>query len=171
MAIEYYDYEKQEQLHKLFLNKLNELMSRDSIIDYLDKICLKGKNNNIMDYDNEKLNKEIFPNQDEKKERERHKSVNNKETIKLSGDILEHKSITTLKKKNIVEETKKDDDKLQEKLTSLNSNLNKLQDNISFDLKNQLNIFEEKKRNKLDKIKTCRGGIIKLQKNILHRNI
>lgn len=118
-----------------------------------------------MDYDNELLDKEIFPSlcENKKKENLSH-SVTFKNTRKLSEDILDTGNKKTLdlqqkKKNNVIEDKKKDEDVMQ-KLTSLDSNLNKIQDNIVCDVKNQLNIFEEKKRNKMEKIKTCRGGIL-----------
>jgi hypothetical protein len=106
MAIEYYDYDNKDQLYKLFLNKLNDLMSKNTIIEYLDKVCEKGGNTNIMDYDNEKLNNEIFPNFNEKKGR--NKSLNHKDQKRLSsGQIDFNVDIFPQKKKIINIETKK----------------------------------------------------------------
>lgn len=164
MAIEFYDFEKKEELHKLFLNKLNELMSKDKVIEFLDEIS-KKEDNNVMNYDHDKLNKEIFPNFAENPEKD--SAVNYKR--RLTSEILDSyvfvspskkRNITPNKKNNVVE-IKKNKDHTKEKLFSFNSNLNKLQDNISFDIKNQSNVFEEKKRNKMEKIKSCRGGNLK----------
>ena len=154
MAIEYYDYEKKDQLHKLFLNKLNELMSRNTVIAFLDEISQK-KENNIMEYDNVKLNKELFPHFDENSE-----TINsNNSKRRLTSDILDsYVHVEPSKKKPNNKEIKKNKDELNEKLFSLNSNLNKIKDNISFDTKNQSNIFEQKKKNKMEKIKSCRGN-------------
>ena len=41
MAIEYYDYEKKDQLNILFLKKLQDLMSKNNIVEFLDEISKK----------------------------------------------------------------------------------------------------------------------------------
>lgn len=160
MAIEYYDFEKQDQLNKLFLKKLNDMMSDKKIIQFLDEISKEGNDNNI-DFDNDKLKKEIFPNFAEDPEKDLaviKKRRNTAEVLNSYVFVPEQRLNTNTGKKISVVENKKQEDNLKERISNFNTNLNKLQDNISFDIKNQSNIFEEKKRKKMEKNQTCRGG-------------
>ena len=163
MAIEFYDSEKKFQLHQYFLKKLNELMSKQNVIEYLDDIQNKSKEK-LLQYDTGQLKKEIFANFKENSNEDQLDIENRKQTadiLKSFDNIsplkIKAKTLNKPLKTNITE-NKGNDDELKQRLSSFNLNLNKLQDNISSDIKNQSNIFEEKKRNKMEKLKSCKGG-------------
>ena len=81
------------------------------------------------------------------------------ENLKTTADILKSfENISPQRKSKIPNKT--NNDQMKKKISSFDVNLNKIQDNISSDLKNQTNIFEEKKKNKMEKLKSCKGGIL-----------
>ena len=138
-------------------------MCKKTVIDYLDEIHNKSKDNSLQ-YDTGKLNKEIFPNFMSGLNKDQSNIVKEKLTSDIvnSFNNISSKNRTMTPNKPLktnINENKTNNDQLKLKLSSFNSNLDKLQDNISSDIKNQTNIFEEKKRNKMEKIKTCKGCI------------
>ena len=84
----------------------------------------------------------------------------NSKPIKPTAEILKSFNVSGPEaRKSIITPMKNDNEKVQKKMSSFGLNLNKLQDNISSDLKNQTNVFEEKKKNKMERLKSCRGSI------------
>lgn len=131
-------------------------MNNKEVMKYLDEMQEKNKEIiNTLKFDAEKLNKEIF--QENKNNKVNTEEID-KENTKTTTEILKtFDNIVSPPKKNKVP-TKERKDQLKIKLSSFDLGLNKLQDNISSDLKNQTNIFEEKKKNKIERLKSHRGS-------------
>ena len=156
MAIEYYDSILNYEYHEYFLNKLNDLLSRNSIINFLDETHKQYNSNshNLFSFDSEKLKIEIFPilnNLNHKVD------LDHLKTNEVNGD--DHKKNETLVTKNFQTSTGKKKSirisnitDMDTKLKDLNINLNKLHDNLNSDINTQSSRFEELKKKKLEKL-------------------
>lgn len=193
MAIEFYDSQYNEEFHDYYINKINDLLSQDSVVKYLDEVNKHSTNedNNIYKYDEEIMRREMFPNSIVD-------NINNVDNIELRKSRLDMKLLEQFEDKNLDEkvkqnkfktknkiidnvfntaktqkvETDKNKEKMNEKLTLFNSNLNKIQDNICSDLKNQSNNFELIKSRKkiLIKEKTEKSNCFFIFRNFTVKN-
>ena len=121
-------------------------MQNTNVIKHLDE--LQDKEN--LNYDTEKISKEIF--------KDKNKEQMKTENFKPTADILKSLEHVSPHKKNKIP-NKTNNDQTKNKIKSFDVNLSKIQDNISSDLKNQTNVFEEKKKHKMERLRSCKGGI------------
>lgn len=164
MAIEYYDSIFNHDFQNHYLNKVNELMSKDSIIKYLDDIhrISNSEQKDILKYDAEKFKAEIFPEKNIDYKSNYQKTIEADvlktfedfkldEKIKFNKMMKKHKLVSAVRNHEyqsnyIFNEQNKE--KLNETLNGFNQNLSKIKDNIENDVQSQLNRFEELKRKK-----------------------
>jgi len=171
MAIEYYDSISNQDFHNYYINKINELMSKNHINKYLDNLQ-KGSNieqTNILDYHEEKLREEIFPENREAIKKNYNKTLDTQILKSFEKDDLNEKiKLNNLKQKfkiysalknydNNYKEKENEKEKLSETLKDFNLNLDKIKDNIDSDLQKQLNLFEQLKRKKKENAKNNTG--------------
>lgn len=170
MAIEYYDSIFNHDFHTHYLNKVNELMSKESIIKYLDEIhkISNAEQKDILKYDAEKFKTEIFPknisSEDKSKEQKTIEAdlLKTFEDCKLDDKIKFNKMKKKLKLVSAVKNhenqsnaiySEQNKEKMNETLNDFNQNLSKIKDNIDCDVQSQLSQFEEFKKKKIETTK------------------
>ena len=170
MAIEYYDSIFNQDFHSHYLNKVNDLMSKKSIVKYLDDIykISDAEQKDILKYDAQRIREEIFPENKTSEDKSKDKTTIEAEVLKTFEDSkLDDKvKFNKMKKKlklvsafnshenksnTIFNEQSKE--KMNETLNDFNQNLNKVKDNIDNDVHGQLIRFEELKRKKKEMAK------------------
>jgi len=194
MAIEYYDSISNYDFHSYFLNKVNELMSKNAIIKYLDEIhkVTNSEQKDILKYDSVKFKEEIFPSINTNEE-----AVNNHSKFSKENPIIskrhtinvevmksfEDKNIDDKIKRNKIKQRNRlfstiqkvenesnikdkeqNKEKMNEKLNEITVNLDKIKSNINNDLQNQLSSFAELRKKKRENQKEKSIIIIFIQK-------
>ncbi len=170
MAIEYYDSVFNHDFHTHYLNKINELMSKESIVKYLDEInkISNVDRNNILKYDAEKLKDEVFSENKTPEDKSHIQKIIEADVLKTFEDpkLDEKIKFNKMKRKlKLVSAVKnfenqsnsvfneQNKEKINETLNDFNQNLTKITDNIDNDVLNQQSRFEELKRKKRETAK------------------
>jgi hypothetical protein len=149
------------------LNKLNQLFLNENVIKYLDDI-----QNLSINYDPQEFNQEIFINQENENENSSNKSFDSKRNNLPVEDLIKPfnsndnyrrfgSCISPVKRNRLTivnSNVNQNENNSSRKLVSFNSNLDKIKDNVSSDLKNQIDKFEEKKKNKFERLKSLKEG-------------
>lgn len=150
MAIEYYDSISNYDFHSYFLNKVNELMSKNSIIKYLDDIhkVTHSEQKEILKYDPEKFKEEIFPSNKNNEENIKNNQINIKDNFTLNDKrhTINVEIMKSFEDKNIDEKIKRN--KLKQK-NRLFSTIQKVENESNIKDKEQ---NKEKMNEKLNEI-------------------
>jgi len=124
-----------------FLNKLNQLMSSEKVLKCLNELQKEKEEINSKNFDIDKFTKDEI------------NVENEKSTADLLKSFEDSNKIIPLKINRNSQKSKENIDYIQNKISSLDSNLNKIKDNMSSDLKNQRSQFDEIKKNKMERMK------------------